>query len=166
MADLFSYILYFSALLLVLFVVVFSYKTKMKIKLNPGTVLLSSMFFMALWLFDLATLKIGTYGLSIKAGLTESVGAIPYWVIGIVTLLVLVMISLYNQLYNQHIKDDSFNNLISYTQILGVSLLGLFAIIFGPLQTTELFGVYTLGIYHSALPLVIISELILTLNLK
>jgi len=163
--DPFAYVLFIVGLIAAVVVSVIAYKTKKKVRLNPGAVLLSALFFMALWLYDLSVLTLFDAGINATAGLTQTTGRIPFALIAALTMLAMVIIAVFNYFYNKKTKGNDFNNFISITQIIGLITLT----IFGGLYSfgIGLFGgIHVQGLYHSGLPLVIFSELILMLNMK
>jgi len=165
MADVFSWLLFGIALVAAGIISLYSYYSKQKIKMNPGTVLLSAFFFMSLWLFDLSTLSMYDRGLWTTAGVNPLTGRVPMLFVAITTLITMFIIAFYNQLYNQKVKSNKFNNLVSIVQIVGLFLISLFAGLYW-FHVSSLFGIYMIGLYHSQLPLLIITELVLMINLK
>lgn len=167
----FAYYLLIILLTLVIATSYFVYKKKKMIKdvtINPVLAILSSFFFLSLWLFDLTTLQMGDFGWATTNGTVPgSAAQVPSIFVWGTTFLAMAIITILFYFYNKKYNKKEFHKWLVITMMIGLTIMFLAAItmVFKG-RTFQLFGFYFLGIYHAMLPLVMIPNLILSVNTK
>lgn len=141
------------------------------IKINPFAPIFGLMFLIGLWLADLTTLEIGIHGFGAIVGLNPaSVSKVPAPFVWCVAMLVMFYINYFFLKINardENKKLYSFNKMLIYTQLLGLIVFAVSAIamaIFG--YEATFLGFYLLNLYHSTLPLIILTLFILAIDIK
>jgi len=167
MKSLFSYGLFIVGILAVAGLIHYAFRTKKKVTLNPLNIIIGAFFFLALWMADLTTLGINDKGWNMTVGLTTELNSrIPVLFVYIICMIGLFAINIYYNFYNKKlINNNKFNKGLIYTQLFGLIIFLTMSIIYA-FYTKIIWGFSALGLYHSSIPLIIISEIALMINLK
>ena len=177
MSATFVYVLFISLAIMIIGLMLYNYylgKSVKKIQVNPINIILGSIFLMCLWLFDLTTLGISEHGISSPLsnyGVVAGGTRVPGMFVWGIVFFGMAIISIYYYLYNEknhRFGFRKFNRYLIYTLFLGeivIFLAALYMIFFG-YASVLLNAIYTEGIYHSTLPLIIIPILVLMIDIK
>lgn len=173
MSATFTYSLFIIGLLILLGISFFIYyknKSIKKVQINPAIAILASLFFIALWLFDLTSLWMAEDGWKIGAGVipgeTTDVPMLFIWtILGLAMIIITGMYFFYNDKFNKKTKE--FHKWLIITMMIGVSgfITTAILMIFNGL-TFAIGGFFMEGIYHLMLPLIIIPNIILLIDTR
>ena len=141
------------------------------IKVNPLAPIFGFFFLIGLWLADLTTLQIATDGIGSAVGLSPVSGSkIPSIFVWCIALIDMLFINYFFLKINSRKENKnlySFNKILVYTQLLGLIVFLISAIAMAILGYESTFlGFYLLNIYHSTLPLIILTIFILAIDIK
>lgn len=174
LSTIFTYFLFLFILGTIIWSILYIIRKKVKIediKINPLAPIFGLLFIISIWLADLTTLELGNYGMKTLVGISPvSSSKVPALFVWIVVLIAMFFINYFFNKLNVRKKNKklySFNKMLVYTQLMGLIsfLFSAIAIIgFGYGET--FFGFYLLNIYHSTLPLIIITTFILSVDIK
>jgi len=149
-------------------------KKKMKIpdiKINPLAPIFGLLFLIGLWLGDLTTLDVGINGPRAMVGLNPVLSSkIPSLFVWCVVLAIMFFINYFflkinARKENKHMYE--FNKILVYTQLLGLIVFVLSALAMAAFGYDATFlGFYLLNLYHSTLPLIILTTFILVIDIK
>ena len=172
--GLFTYLLFLICLGGVIFTIRYVLRSKDKIKdikINPFAPVFGFLFFLGLWLADLSTLTLATRGIDAVMGInpveSSKVPALFIWLVVMVEMFAINYFFLKVNRREENSKLYAFNKILLYTQMLGlvvftISSLGM--MIFG--YDSVFLGFYLLNLYHSTLPLIILTTVILAIDIK
>lgn len=170
----FTYLLFIIVLILIILTILYITKKKKKIKdikVNPLAPVFGFFFLIGLWLADLTVLDMAIRGINSFVGLSPvSSSKVPdLFVLGIALVGMFFINYFFLKInYRKENKEFySFNKILVYSQLLGLIVFVISAltmIIFG--YESTFLGFYLLNIYHSTLPLIILTVFILSINIK
>lgn len=173
---LFIYLLFLALLLLIIFTIFYILKSKKKItdiKINPLAPIFGLFFLLGLWLADLTTLEVAVRGIDTMVGLnptTQSntgVFAIFVWAVAITAMFFINYFFLKMSTHKENKKVYEFNKIIIYTQLIGLIVFVISALAMAIFSyEATFFGFYLLNLYHSTLPLIILTTFILVVDIK
>ena len=173
-SSIFTYLLFLIMLAVIIYTIHYIIKRKKKIKdikINPFAPIFGLLFLIGLWLGDLTTLEIGTNGLGTMVGLNPvSSSKIPtlfVWGISLIAMFSINYFFLRINARKQNKRLYNFNKRLVYTQLFGLIVFVISALamaIFG--YEATFLGFYLLNLYHSTLPLIILTIFILAVDIK
>jgi hypothetical protein len=173
-SSILTYLFLLVALAMIILITRYIIKTKKKIrdiKINPFAPIFGLLFLIGLWLADLTTLDIGKIGLSAMVGLnpvlSSKVPSIFVWCVSMAAMFFINYFFLKINARKENKAIYSFNKILVYTQLLGLIVFAISAMamaIFG--YEATFLGFYLLTLYHSTLPLIILTTFILTVDIK
>jgi hypothetical protein len=173
-SSIFTYLLFLLVLGVVISTIVYIIKKKKKIediKINPLAPVFGLLFLICLWLGDLTTLSIGTTGLGTMMGMnpvsSSRVPALFIWCVAMLGMFFINYFFLNISARKENKRFYSFNKILVYTQLLGLMVYTVSALamsIFG--YESTFLGFYLLNLYHSTLPLIILTTFILAIDIK
>lgn len=170
----FTYLLFLLILTAIIFTIHYILKRKKNIadiRINPFAPIFGLLFLIGLWLGDLTTLNMATKGLNTMVGLnpipSSKIPALFVWFVSLAAMFFINYFFLRINARKKNKKLYSFNKRLVYTQLLGLVVFVLSAlgmIIFG--YESTFLGFYLLNLYHSTLPLIILTIFILSVDIK
>jgi hypothetical protein len=173
-SSIFIYLLYLGLLTILISTIYYVLKRKKKIqdiRINPLAPLFGLFFLIGLWLGDLTTLELGTHGIGAIVGLNPvSSSKVPALFVWCIALLVMFYINYFFLKINARKENKgvyAFNQILVNTQLLGLiifSITGLAMTFLGYESTFA--GFYLLNLYHSTLPLIILTIFVLAVDIK
>ncbi len=173
-SALFTYLVFLLVLTIVIFTVYYAVKREKRIKdikINPLAPIFGLLFLIGLWLGDLTTLYIATTGLKTMVGINPvSSSRVPALFVWCIALLAMFFVNYFFLKINARKENKnyySFNKIIIYTQLLGLIIFAISALamaIFG--YEATFLGFYLLNVYHSTLPLIILTIFVLAIDIK
>ncbi|MDO8460506.1 MAG: hypothetical protein Q7S74_05320 [Nanoarchaeota archaeon] len=173
-SSIFTYLLFLIILTILVSTIYYIIKKKKNIKdikINPFAPIFGLLFLIGLWLADLTTLDMGVNGLEAMVGLNPvSSSRVPapfVWCVAILAMFFINYFFLKINTRKENKKIYSFNKILIYTQLLGLIVFVISAIamaIFG--YEATFLGFYLLNLYHSTLPLIILTIFILVVDIK
>jgi len=143
------------------------------IEINPFSPILGLIFLLGLWLADLTSLNLGEKGLTHMVGLNpisssgSGVYSLYVFILALIAMFYVNYFFLKMNYRKENRKLHSFNKLLIYTQLLGLIIFFItsVAMALAGYQATFL-GFYLLNLYHSTLPLIILTLFILVIDIK
>jgi len=173
-SGIFIYLLYLVILASLLSAIFYTVKRRNSIKdikINPFAPIFGLFFLLGLWLGDLTSLSIAELGLNASVGLnpalSSKVPAVFVWCISVIVMFCINYFFLKINGRKENKKVYSFNKVLVYTQLLGLIVFAVSAIAMAVLGYHSTFmGFYILNLYHSTLPLIILTLFILVLDIK
>lgn len=173
-SSVFIYVLFliiFATIISTILYVIKRNKQIKDIKINPLAPIFGLFFLIGLWLGDLTTLGLGMTGFKTMVGLNPvSSSKVPGLFVWCASVLVMFFINYFFLKINsrkENKKVYSFNKILVYTQLLGLIVFSISALamaVFG--YETTFLGFYVLNLYHSTLPLIILTLFILVVDIK
>ncbi len=173
-SSIFTYLLFLTILALLLSTIYYVIKRKKKIKdikINPLAPIFGLFFLIGLWLGDLTTLEMGMYKIGAMVGLnpvsSSKVPALFVWGIAVIAMFFINYFFFKINDRKENKKVHSFNKILVYTQLLGLIIFAISALalaLFG--YESTFLGFYILNLYHSTLPLIILTIFILSVDIK
>ncbi|MEK6825393.1 MAG: hypothetical protein AABY00_01255 [Nanoarchaeota archaeon] len=175
-SSVFIYLLYLAVLGIIISTISYVLKYKRRIPditINPLAPIFGLLFLIGLWLGDLTTLEMGKTGIGSLVGLNPStvtgtgVFALFVWLVAILAMFSINYFFLKISAKKENKKIYAFNKILVYTQLLGLIVFVISALamaIFG--YETTFLGFYLLNLYHSTLPLIILTTFILVIDVK
>ena len=174
MSSIFTYLTLMAILAAIISTIFYVIKRHKKIRdivINPLAPIFGLFFLIALWLADLTTLEIARIGYGAIVGLSPNLNSkVPaafVWVVVVSTMFFINYFFLKINARKENKKLYDFNKILVYTQMLGLIVLSISSIamaIFG--YDATFLGFYLLNLYHSTLPLIILTLFILSVDIK
>ncbi len=174
LSNIFTYLLFLIILALIVSAISYIVRKKKRVKdieINPFAPIFGLLFLIGLWLADLTTLDLGTLGIGTMVGLNPvSSSRVPALFVWSAAVLAMFFINYFFLKINSRKENKdvySFNKILVYTQLLGLIVFVISALamaIFG--YDSTFLGFYLLNLYHSTLPLIILTLFILVVDIK
>lgn len=141
-----------------------------RISINPIDLALGIIFFLSLWVFDLATLKMVDYGINILVGATNGtkMSAITVYAISFISMSIIAYYySVENKRITRSLKYMKINRIFIYILSFGL----FFSLIFSLLMIHygagfQIIFFDALGVYHFSLSFIILAMTFLLLDLN
>src|SRR3990167_2598816 len=136
-------------------------------RLNPITIILSGFMIMGLWLTDVLTLNMGDLGLSAMSGVTANIQT-PSLLLYIITIAGMSAVVYYYYKTISKTKESArkaFNFVMVWTLGIGIALAAITAVAMANVGFQGIvLGFNALGLYHTAIPMILIPTLVLMVN--
>ena len=165
----FNSLIYIGSFIFVIALIFYNLKSKRHIeyKLNPITVILSAFILLGLWLSDVLALSMGDNGLSAVSGVNANMQTSSL-LLFIIAILAMYTITYYYSKTIQYTLDSlrkTFNFTMVWTLAIGITILWITAIAMANVGYQGIvLGFNALGLYHTAIPLILIPTLVLMVN--
>ncbi len=173
-SSILTYLLFIILLATLISTVLYIVKRKKKIQdiqINPFAPVFGLFFIIGVWLGDLTTLDFGTNGLGAMVGLnpvlSSKVPALFVWSIALNAMFFINYFFLKINDRKENKKLRSFNKILVYTQLWGLTVFAISALAIGIFGYESTFlGFYLLNVYHSTLPLILLTTFILSVDIR
>ena len=139
-------------------------KKELRLSINPTALVIGFLFVLSLWLADINILIISDNGIKAYSHLTPNI-EISALLLVIISVIILLVSSTYYfvTIRKKHDQNLLFAGILSLGLAFGILIFllgGLGLIIFG--HDSYILGVASLGIYHSSLPILLMSVMGMT----